>query len=113
MNVIRGAVDDHCGSAHFADNASEVGEQIVAEFWLDKREPALCAENYMQQDVGRCMRQSLSPPWGSPFVVADPRLAPWAAFFRRFAACLMPLAAFLRRFAAPLSASRISYIDGN
>jgi len=25
----------------------------------------------------------------------------------------MPLAAFLRRFAAPLSASRISYIDGN
>src|SRR6266702_8851878 len=69
MNVIRGAVDDQCGSAHFADNASEV-------------------ENYMQKDVGRCMRQSLSPPWGSPFVVADPRLAPWAAFLRRFAASL-------------------------
>ncbi len=74
----------------------------MAEFWLDKRKPALCAENYMQQDVGRCMRQSLSPPWGSPFVVADPRLAPWAAFLRRFAA-------FLCRWLRSCAGSRLPY----
>jgi hypothetical protein len=88
VNVIGGAVDDQGGSAHFADDASEIGKQIWAELRLDQRTPALCAENHMQQNVGRCMRQSLSPRWGSPFVVADPRLAPWAAFWRRFAASL-------------------------
>jgi hypothetical protein len=98
VNVIGGAVDDKCGSAHFADDASEVGKQIVAELWLDERTPALCAENHMQQDVGRCMRQSLSPRWGCPFLVADPRLTPWAAFLRRFAAS----------YVAPFAASQIS-----
>ena len=86
---IGGAVDDQGGSAYFADDASEVVKQILAELWLDEWTPALCAENHMQQNVGRCMRQNLSPRWGSPFVVADPRLAPWAAFFRRFAASLI------------------------
>ena len=36
----------------------------------------------------RCMRQSLSPHWGSPLLVAYLRLTPWAAFLRRFAASL-------------------------
>jgi hypothetical protein len=50
--------------------------------WFD----ALRAEQHMQRDVGRCMRQNLSPRWGSPSLVSDPRLTPWAAFLRRFAA---------------------------
>jgi hypothetical protein len=50
--------------------------------WFD----ALRAEQHRQRDVGRCMRQNPSPCWGSPSLVADPRLTPWAAFLRRFAA---------------------------
>ncbi len=116
MNVIRGAVDDQCGSAHFADNASEVGEQIVAELWLDKRKPALCAEYYMQKDVGRCMRQSLSPPLGLSLRGSRPTACavgcilaplcgfpmPWAAFLRRFAA-------FLCRWLRSCAGSRLPY----
>jgi len=96
MNVIGGAVDDQCGSPCFADDASEVGKEIVAELRLDERTAALGAENQMQQDVGRRVGQSLSPRWGSPFVVADPRLAPWAAFLRRFAASLNPVLYFAK-----------------
>ncbi len=94
MNVIRGAVDDQCGSAHFADNASEVGEQIVAELWLDKRKPALCAENYMQKDVGRCMRQSLSPPLGLSLRGSRPTACAVGCILAPLCGFPMPLAAF-------------------
>jgi hypothetical protein len=47
-------------------NEEIVRHRTVAELWLDERKPALRAENHMQQDIGRRMRQSLSPRWGSP-----------------------------------------------
>ena len=85
MNVISCAVDDQCGCLHFADDASEVGKQIRAELSFNERTPSLGAENQMQQDVARCMRQaSFAPAGASPFAVTDPRLAPWAAFLRRY-----------------------------
>ena len=58
----------------------------------------------LRTPFGRRMRQSLSPRWGFPFfLVADPRLAPWAAFLRRFAAYRFGA---LLRF--PIRASRLT-----
>jgi len=37
MNVIGGAVSDQRRSLHLADDASQVGKQMVAERWLDQR----------------------------------------------------------------------------
>src|SRR5579862_866347 len=71
----------------FADDASEVGKQIRAKIWRDQRAPPLGAEDHMQQNIAGCMRQaSFAPAGASPFGVIHPRLAPWAAFLRRFAA---------------------------
>ena len=85
MNVISGTVDDQRRSASFTDDAPEVGKEISAEIWLDQRTPALGAEDQMQQNIAGCMGQaSFAPAGASPFVLAYPRLAPWAAFLRRY-----------------------------
>ena len=85
MNVISCAVDDQCGCMDFADDASEVGKQISAKIWLDQRTPPLGAEDQMQQNIAGRMRQaSFAPAGASPFAVTHPRLAPWAAFLRRY-----------------------------
>jgi hypothetical protein len=87
MNVISCTVDDQGCSPNFTDDASEVGKQIRPKIWLDQGTPSLGAENKMQQNVTRCMRQaSFAPAGASPFILAYPRLAPWAALLRRFAA---------------------------
>ena len=85
MNVISRAVDDQCGGMDFADDSSEVGKQISSKIWLDQRTPPSGAEDQMQQNIAGCMRQaSFAPAGASPFVLAHPRLAPWAAFLRRY-----------------------------
>jgi hypothetical protein len=89
MHAIGSPIDDQRRSLHLTDNASEVGKQIRTERWLDESTPALCAEDEMQQNVAGGMRQGLSSRWGFslPFK-PNPRLTPWAAFLRRFAAFL-------------------------
>jgi len=85
MNVISRAVDDQCGCMNFADDASEVGKQIVTKLWLNQGTPPLGAEDHMQQNIARSMGQAPFAPHGaSPFVLAYPRLAPWAGFLRRY-----------------------------
>jgi len=87
--MIRDAFDDQWRPVHFADDAAEIGEQVVAEFGLDQRPPLRRREDEMQQDVSRCMRHLLTPLRGLLFDCgAYPRLAAWAAFFRRFAAAV-------------------------
>src|SRR5580704_8299518 len=85
MNVISCAVDDQCSCMNFADDASEVGKQISAKIRLDQRTPPSGAEDQMQQNIAGCVRQaSFAPAGASPFAVTHPRLAPWAAFLRRY-----------------------------
>ena len=94
MNVIRGAVDDQCGSAHFADNASEVGEQIVAELWLDKRKPALCAENYMQTGCWQMYEAESFAPLGLSLRGSRPTACAVGCILAPLCGFPMPLAAF-------------------
>jgi hypothetical protein len=85
MNVVSCTVDDQRCSLNFADDASEVGKQISSKIWLDQRTPPSGAEDQMQQNIAGCMRQaSFAPAGASPFAVTHPRLAPWAAFLRRY-----------------------------
>ena len=86
MNVVNCAVDDQRCSPNFTDDASEVGKQISSKIWLDQRTPPSGAEDQMQQNIAGCMRQaSFAPAGASPFVFeSHPRLAPWAAFLRRY-----------------------------
>ena len=86
MDVIRGAVDDQSGFRAFRGLCRS--KEVVTELWFDERKPALRAENHVQQDIARYMRQCLSPRWGCSLPGANPRLAPWAALLRRFAASL-------------------------
>jgi hypothetical protein len=89
MNVISHAVDDQRCSLNFTDDASEVGKQTSAKIWLDQRPPPLGAEDQMQQNIAGCMRQVFRPCRGFSFVLAHPRLAPWAAFLRRYRGLLI------------------------
>jgi len=85
MNMIGGAVNDQRRSLHFADDASEVSKQIFTKLWLNHGTPPLGAEDQMQQNIARSMRQApFAPAGASPFVLAYPRLAPWAGFLRRY-----------------------------
>ena len=85
MNVVSCTVDDQCSCMNFADDASEVGKQISSKIRLDQRTPPLGAEDQMQQNIAGCVRQaSFAPAGASPFAVTHPRLAPWAAFLRRY-----------------------------
>jgi hypothetical protein len=66
MNMVGRAVDDERGSAHFPNDASEIGEQVVAKVGFDQRPTSLGAENEMQKDISGRMRHALSPLRGLP-----------------------------------------------
>src|SRR5438034_10376584 len=66
VDVIGSAVDDQRGPVHLSNNATEIGEQFRSKFRFDQRVAFASAEDKPR-----------------------PRLAPWAAFFRRFAAALV------------------------
>ncbi len=61
VDMIRDAFDDQWRPVHFADDAAEIGEQVVAEFGFDQRPPLRGREDEMQQDVSRCMGHFLTP----------------------------------------------------
>ena len=61
MNVIRCTVNNQRCSLNFTDDASEVGKQISAKLWLDQRPTSLGAEDQMQQNIAKCMRQVFRP----------------------------------------------------
>ncbi|MGB9074727.1 MAG: hypothetical protein WCC22_18970 [Terriglobales bacterium] len=88
MDVIGGAIDDERRATQFADNAPEVGKEIVADFGSDEEPASLGAEDYVDDEIGRGVRQVFFRPLGAGpyFGCLYPRLAPWAAFLRRFAA---------------------------
>src|SRR5450755_1645429 len=85
VDVIGDAVDDQGGSVHFTNDAAEVSEQVGAEIGLDQRAPTLCGEDHVKQDIAGSVRHvSYAPPGLGHFSLSHPRLAPWAAIFRRF-----------------------------
>jgi hypothetical protein len=87
VNMITRTVDDDRSPLHLADDPSEISKQISPKLRLDQGPSPQRRENKMKQDVSRCMRQASSAPPGLlPSSQAHPRLAPWAALFRRFAA---------------------------
>ena len=85
MNVIGGPVDDESRSTHLANDAAEIGEEVGTEFGFDQRAALVGAEDDVQQDIAAGVRHFFAPSGAWPFT-AYPRLAPWAAILRRFAA---------------------------
>ena len=51
----------------FLDNANHVRVQFLADFFLEKRGTQLCAENNVNENIGKGLRHlqdSISPRWG-------------------------------------------------
>ena len=87
MNMIVGPIDDQSHPIHFADDPPEISKQITPKLRVNERPSPQRGENKMKQDVSRCVRHASSAPPGLlPSSRAYPRLAPWAAPSRRFAA---------------------------
>ena len=71
MDVIGGAIDDERRATQFADNAPEVGKEIVADFGSDEGPASLGAEDYVDDEIGRGVRQVFFRPFGAgPFFSA-------------------------------------------
>ena len=89
---------------HFANDPSEVGEQIIAKLRFDQRSSPLCRKNQMQQNISRCVRHILSPLPGS---VVDcgfhPRPTPWAALSAVPRLYLRDNGSYLRGYDVPLA----------
>ena len=62
MNVVGGAIDDKRHALHFADDPSEVGEEIIAKSRSDQRLARLRAEDQMDDDVSSRVCQGSFPP---------------------------------------------------
>jgi hypothetical protein len=87
VNVIGCAVDDERRGLHFANDAAEVGEKIGADFGSDQRRAAFGAEDQVKDEAASGVGQvSFAPSELDVCFAAYPRLAPWAASLRRFAA---------------------------
>jgi len=87
VNMVGHPVDDQSSPSHLANNPSDIGKQITPKPWFDQSASPERGEDEMQQDVSRCVGQaSFAPPGLLAYLRAGPRLAPWAAPFRRFAA---------------------------
>jgi len=60
-NVVGSAIDDKRRALHFADDPSEVGEEIIAKPRSDQRPACLRAEDQMDDDVFSRVCQGSSP----------------------------------------------------
>jgi hypothetical protein len=65
MDVIGSAINDECRATQFADNAPEVGKEIVADFGSDGGTASLGAEDYVDDEIGRGVRQVFFRPFGA------------------------------------------------
>jgi hypothetical protein len=61
MDVIFSAIHDQRGSLHFSDNPTQIGEQVRFETRRDKRLPIFCAEDQVDDDISKCVRQFFRP----------------------------------------------------
>jgi hypothetical protein len=57
MNVIRRAVNDQRRAAHLANNSSEIGEKIAADFGGDQRLSPFGAEDQANDEIARSVSQ--------------------------------------------------------
>src|SRR5271154_4925331 len=87
VNVIGCTVDDKRCAVHLADDAAKVGEKIGADFGRYERLAIFGAKDEVKDEIARGVRQvSFAPSELAHYFATVPRLAPWAAFLRRFAA---------------------------
>ncbi len=110
VDVIGRAVDDERSASHFADNTSEVGEKIDANFGRDQWLAIFGAEDQVKDEIASGMGHvSFAPSELAAFSARYPWLAPWAAFLRRIAAMgRIPMTECLRKVGWEEIPSRVS-----
>lgn len=87
MNMICGAVDNKSRGPHLVNDPAQIREEIGSKFRADQRPPFLRAEDQMDHEISRSLRQSFFRRLrGLVELACNPGLTPWAAFLRRFAA---------------------------
>jgi len=66
VNVVGGAVDDERRGMQFADDPSKVGEKVGTNVRTYQREAGFGAEDQVEDNIAKRMRQFLSPLRGLP-----------------------------------------------
>lgn len=61
MNVVDGSINYQSGAVHFANDAAEVGEQVIAEFGFHQGSAFAGAEYEVEKDIAAGVGHFLSP----------------------------------------------------
>ena len=87
--MVASSINAERGASDLANDAAEVGMEILFEFGFDESAALFGAEYEMHEQIrGGVRHVSFAPSGLALFVALYPRLAPWAIFFRHSAASL-------------------------